>query len=81
MSTQLVIQVEPELDEQIGRLARAEGKSASQIAHDLLADYVRQRNMVAHLDNLWARIRSQLPDRAQDPEYLQQIIRQARKGE
>lgn len=81
MNTQLVVQVEPELNEQIGRLARAEGKSASEIAHDLLADYVRQRDMAAHLDGLWARIRSQLPSRAQDPEYLQQIIRQARKGE
>jgi len=81
MTTQLVIQVEPDLNEQIGRLARAEGKSASQIAHDLLADYVRQRDMAGYLDGLWTRIRSQLPDRAQDPEYLQQVIRQARKGE
>ena len=80
MTTQLVVRMEPELKEQVGRLARAEGRSASEVARDLLADYVRQRDMSAHLDGLWARIRSQLPNQEQDPEQLQQIIRQVRRG-
>ena len=56
MSTQLIVRVEAELTEQVSRLHRAEGQTASEVVRDLLTQYVQKRDMAAHIDRMWARI-------------------------
>lgn len=56
MSTQLIVRVEAELKEQVSRLARAEGKTASEVVRELLTQYVLARDMATHIDRMWARI-------------------------
>jgi len=78
MTTQLIVRVEPELKEQVSRLARAEGKTASEVVRELLTQYVQERDMAAHIDRLWAAIGAQLPAEARDPDYVQEVIRKVR---
>jgi hypothetical protein len=52
MSTHLIIRLEPQLKDQVARLARAEGKTTSEVVRELLEDYVASRDIAASVDGL-----------------------------
>ena len=52
MSTHLIIRLEPQLKDQVARLARAEGKTTSEVVRELLEDYVATRDIAASVDGL-----------------------------
>jgi predicted DNA-binding protein len=60
MSEQMLIRIDPELKEKLTRIARAEGKSASGAVRDLITQYVVERDIGAHVDDLWERIGGKL---------------------
>jgi predicted transcriptional regulator len=80
ITSQSIVRVEPELKDRVSRLARAEGKTASEVVRELLTQYVQERAPGVQIDRLWARIRAQLPPEAEDPADVQEIIRQVRRG-
>lgn len=56
MTTQLLVKVDDSLKEMLAKLARAEGKNSSQVVRELVQAYVRDRDIGAYVDGLWARI-------------------------
>ena len=80
MTTQLMIRIEPDLKGSVTRLARAQGKSVSELTREVLEEYVQEHDLAAYVDRLWGRIAAQLPEEAADSEELQRMVREARKA-
>lgn len=63
MDTQLIVRLEEELKSKITKLAKAEGKTTSQVVRELVRNYVQERDMEGYVDDLWARIGKSLKAR------------------
>jgi hypothetical protein len=80
MEKQLVVRIDPELKDKVTALARAEGKTSSQLIRELLEEYVRRRDMTTYFDSLWSRVGGQLEEKGVGPKDVEEAIRQVRKG-
>jgi metal-responsive CopG/Arc/MetJ family transcriptional regulator len=60
MTTQMIIRIEAELKNEVARCAKKEGKKLSELVRELLADYVKEKDVGAHIDDLWDRIGNRL---------------------
>jgi len=78
MTTQMIVRIEPELKAKVNNLAKAEGKSLSEVVRELLEDYVQNRDIGAYVDDLWDRIGRKLAARRARPRDIRGAIRQAR---
>ena len=78
MSNQLLVRVEPELKAAVARLAQSEGKSVSEVVRALMADYVRDRDPGAYIDDLWERVGAKLSARRVRPVDIERAIRESR---
>ena len=78
MTTQMIVRIDPELKTKVNRLAKAEGKSVSEVIRELLEGYIRNRDIGAYIDDLWGRIGSKLASHRVKPEGIQDIIRDVR---
>lgn len=78
MSTQMIVRIEPELKNNASRLAKAEGKTMSEIVRELLEGYVRNRDIGAYIDALWGRIGTKLASRGVGPKEIRRVIREVR---
>lgn len=56
MSTQMIVRVDSNLKSKASQLAKAEGKSLSELVRELLVNYTKERDMSAYIDGLWDRI-------------------------
>ena len=63
MATQLVIRIDPEIKEKLMKLARTEGKTASDKVREMVTEYVAQSDLSSIVDDLWARISNKLRKR------------------
>ena len=80
MSTQLIIRIEPQLKDKVARLARAEGKTTSEVVRELLEDYVASRDIAASIDGLWERIGRRLAREDVTSDGVTAAIREVRRG-
>ncbi|MDP3017414.1 MAG: ribbon-helix-helix protein, CopG family, partial [Deltaproteobacteria bacterium] len=55
MATQIIIRIPPEVKDRFSKLARMEGKTASQMVRELIEDYIKERNIGTYADDLWSR--------------------------
>jgi metal-responsive CopG/Arc/MetJ family transcriptional regulator len=78
MTTQMIVRIDPELKTKVNDLAKAEGKSVSEVIRELLAEYVKNRDIGSYIDDLWGRIGTQLTSRGVKPERIRRIIRDVR---
>ena len=78
MTTQMIVRIDPELKTKVNNLAKAEGKSVSEVVRALLEDYVRNRDIGSYIDDLWHRIGAKLASRGTKPEDIQRVIQQVR---
>ncbi|MBW2038053.1 MAG: CopG family transcriptional regulator [Deltaproteobacteria bacterium] len=78
MATQMIVRIDPELKTKVNSLAKAEGKSVSEVVRELLEDYVRNRDIGSYIDDLWKRIGTKLTSRGFGPEDIQGIIQEVR---
>lgn len=78
MSTQMIVRLDPELKARINHLAKAEGKSVSEVVRELIEGYVRDRDIGSYIDNLWERVGDRLAARRIKPQDIQRAIREAR---
>ena len=78
MSTQMIVRINPELKNKVNSLAKAEGKSISEVVRDLLEDYVKNRDIALYIDDLWQRIGNKLVSRKIGPNEIQRAIREVR---
>ena len=79
MATQMIVRVDPELKAKVNNLAKAEGKSVSEVVRNLLEDYVRDRDIGSYVDDLWERIGGKLTARRVKPQDIQGVIEEVRK--
>jgi predicted DNA-binding protein len=56
MTTQFIIRLPDEIKQRFGRVAKTEGKSASQVVRELMETYLAERDVAAHVNSLWSRI-------------------------
>jgi predicted DNA-binding protein len=80
MSTQMIVRVEPELKDKVNRFARAEGKTTSEVVRELLVEYISSRDISAHVDGLWARIRAKLKTQGITADRISETIQEVRRS-
>ncbi len=78
MTTQMIIRVESNLKEKVGKLARAEGKNLSDIVRELLIRYTKERDMSSYIDNLWDRIGDSFAKKDISETDIEEAIKNAR---
>jgi predicted DNA-binding protein len=78
MSTQMIVRINPELKNKVSTLAKAEGKSISEVVRELLEEYVKNRDIGLYIDDLWQRIGDKLIIRKIGPKEIQRAIREVR---
>ncbi len=80
MTEQLLIRVDPELKRKLAKLASREGKTSTQVVRDLIADYVKQRDVGAYVDGLWDRIGKDLRSKGAGAAAVAPAVRAVRKS-
>ena len=78
MPTQMIVRIDPELKTKVNNLAKAEGKSISEVVRKLLEDYVKDRDIGLYIDDLWRRIGTKLTSRGFGPKDIRRVIQQLR---
>jgi predicted DNA-binding protein len=78
MSNQMIVRIQPELKAKVNTLAKAEGKSVSEIVRELLDGYVKNRDISSYIDDLWDRVGSSLKSRGVRRFDIQRAIKDAR---
>jgi len=79
MGDQLLIRIDPELKNRLSRLARAEGKTSSQMVRELIGEYVKDRDIGVYIESLWDRIGKKLMERGVRPADVGKAISETRK--
>lgn len=78
MTTQMIVRINPELKNKVNSLAKAEGKSISEVVRELLEDYVKNRDIGLYIDDLWQRIGDKLTSRKIGPKEINRAIKEVR---
>jgi predicted DNA-binding protein len=78
MSNQMIVRIQPELKAKVNTLAKAEGKSVSEVVRELLDGYVKNRDISSYIDDLWNRVGSSLQSRGVRRSDIQRAIKDAR---
>ncbi len=78
MATQMIIRVESNLKNKVSQLAKAEGKNLSELVRELLVKYTKERDMSAHIDDLWERIGQTLTKKNISDVNIEDAIQQVR---
>ena len=78
MTTQMIVRINPDLKNKVNTLAKAEGKSVSEVVRELLEDYVKNRDIGLYVDELWQRIGDKLISRKIGPKEIQRAIQEVR---
>jgi len=78
MTTQMIVRVNPDLKNKVNTLAKAEGKSVSEVVRELLEDYVKNRDIGLYVDDLWQRISDKLISQKIGPKEIQRAIQEVR---
>ena len=79
MSSQMIIRIESELKDKVSKVAKAEGKTTSEVVRTLIEEYVRDRDMGAYIDGLWDRIGNNLKSKGMTQKDVAKAIREVRK--
>lgn len=80
MAVQMIVRLDPTTKQRLGRLARAEGKSTSQLMRDALEGYLRDHDPEAHIEDLWARIGQEFEARGHAPGDVERVIAEVRRS-
>jgi predicted DNA-binding protein len=78
MTTQMIVRIDPELKSKVNNLARAEGKSVSEVVRELLEGYVKDRDIGLFIDDLWQRVGHKLKSQKVGPKEIRRAILEVR---
>jgi len=78
MADQMIVRLDGKLKSKVARLAKAEGKSVSEVVRGLLNEYVRDRDMGAYIDDLWDRMGAKLRAKRRTVKDIPRAIRDVR---
>lgn len=79
MRTQMMLRIDPELKDKLGRLARTEGKTTSEMVRGLIEDYVKDHDMASYIDGLWGKVGKKLKAKGVTQEDVSRAVKTARK--
>jgi len=79
MSTQMIIRIDDEVKNRLNKLARLEGKTTSEMVRELIAEYIKERDIGAYIDDLWNRIGKKLKSKGVAPATINKAIKASRK--
>jgi len=74
----MIVRLDAELKAKVNNLAKAEGKSVSEVVRELIEGYVRDRDISSYIDDLWVRVGDKLATRRIKPQDIQRAIREVR---
>jgi len=80
LASQVIIRLAPELKARMVKLARAEGKTTSEVLRELVEKYVRERDISSYIDDLLSRTATKLKKRGVRPSDVRRAIREVRKS-
>ncbi|OGV60726.1 MAG: hypothetical protein A2X45_09175 [Lentisphaerae bacterium GWF2_50_93] len=78
MNKNLIVRIDDSMKSKVEYLARAEGKNSSIVIRELLADYVKKRDIGACVDTLWNSISMDLKKHGATPGKISKAIREVR---
>ena len=78
MTTQMIVRIDSELKTKVNNIAKAEGKSVSEVVRELLEEYVKNRDIGLYIDDLWQRIGHKIKSQGIGQQDIQSIIQKVR---
>ena len=80
MKKQLIIRIDEELKSKFSKIARIEGKTASEKIMELVSAYTAENDFATAVDNLWDRISERIESSGFKPEDIDRKIKGTRSG-
>ena len=80
MESQVIIRIDSQLKQRAVSMAKAEGKNVSLVIRELLENYVKDRDMSLHIDDLWKRIGRNLEKAGRTEKDVRKAIKDARNN-
>jgi predicted DNA-binding protein len=80
MLEQILFKIDRDVKETFTRFARSEGKSTSQKLRELINDYINDRDISLHVDELWEKIGQDLIVKGKNGERVEKAIRESRSS-
>ena len=62
----MIVRIDGEVKDRSNKLAEGEGGTVSQMVRELIGNYTKERDISAHVDDLWSRIGRKLKSRGVD---------------
>jgi predicted DNA-binding protein len=78
MSKQMIIRLDSEIKAKLDKLAKAEGKTVSQVIRELIQNYIQERDMEGYIDDLWSKIGNKLKTHGVKIADIENAIRKSR---
>lgn len=78
MKKQLIVRIDEELKNKFSKIARVEGKTASEKIRELVSTYTAENDFAAAVDSLWDRISDKIESNGFKPEDIDRKIKEAR---
>lgn len=79
MSDTMLIRLDPSLKTQVARLAKQEGKTATQVIRELLKRYVEERDISTFIDHLWDSAGKQMRESGFSQRDVEKAIKDVRR--
>jgi predicted DNA-binding protein len=75
---QMIIRIDEVTRDKMMQLARQEGKSSNEVVRELIAQYIKNRDISGYIDDLWKRAGNNLKKRGIQKAKLLKIIQEVR---
>jgi len=79
MERQMVVRIDEEMKGKFFKIARMEGKTASEKIREMIERYVSENDLSTIVDGLWNRISNKLEKSEVKEEDITRVIKEARK--
>lgn len=78
MGTQLIVRLNEETKSRFFKLARMEGRTASDKVREMVEDYIRENDFSSVVDDLWKRIGKKVRQKGFREKDIEKAIREVR---
>ncbi len=79
MERQMVVRIDEEMKGKFFKIARMEGKTASEKIREMIERYVSENDLSTIVDGLWNRISNKLENSEVKEEDIYRVIKEVRK--
>ncbi len=79
MERQMVVRIDEEMKGKFFKIARMEGKTASEKIREMIERYVSENDLSTIVDGLWNRISNKLENSEVKEEDITRVIKEVRK--